>query len=97
MIRMPIGSGASRPHRTARDRRNGARNASESLPAIPRITHWARPDVLRTCPYRRVWTHSGHRGPSFDHLVGAARTRTRNATAMVENDMSLIIALPLVN
>src|SRR6266702_6274258 len=39
MIRMPIGSGASRPHRTARDRRNGARNASESLPAIPRITH----------------------------------------------------------
>ena len=38
MIRMPIGSGASRPHRTARDRRNGARNASESLPAIPRIT-----------------------------------------------------------
>src|SRR6266702_1758477 len=41
MIRMPIGSGASRPHRTARDRRNGARNASESLPAIPRITHKA--------------------------------------------------------
>ncbi len=38
MIRMPIGSGASRPHRAARDRRNGARNASESLPAIPRIT-----------------------------------------------------------
>jgi hypothetical protein len=38
MIRMPIGSGASRPHRTARNRRNGARNELESLPAIPRIT-----------------------------------------------------------
>ncbi len=32
MIRMPIGSGASRPHRAARDCRNGARNASDRCP-----------------------------------------------------------------